>query len=172
MKWALMIVGGLVGLVAVIWLIGAMLPREHVGSRIARYKQSPDAIWQAITGAEAMTSWRKDVKSVKRLPDENGRPGWIETMSMGEIPLRVEQSDPPRRLVMRIASDALPFGGAWTYEIASADGGATLRITEDGFVKPAIFRFIARFVFGHTATMEQYLKDLGTKFGEQVTPQP
>jgi hypothetical protein len=71
---------------------------------------------------------------------------------------------------MRIASDDLPFGGTWTYEIAAADGGATLRITEDGLVKNAFFRFMSRFIFGHTATMEQYLKDLGKKFGEEVTP--
>jgi hypothetical protein len=73
---------------------------------------------------------------------------------------------------MRIASDDLPFGGTWTYEIAAAEGGATLRITEDGFVKNAFFRFMSRFIFGHTATIEQYLKDLGKKFGEEVTPQP
>ena len=78
----------------------------------------------------------------------------------------------PRRLVLRIATDDLPFGGTWTYEIAAVEGGATLRITEDGFVKPALFRFMARFIFGHTATIEQYLKDLGKKFGEDVTPEP
>jgi hypothetical protein len=30
---------------------------------------------------------------------------------------------------------------------------------------------MSRFIFGHAATMEQYLKDLGKKFGEEVTPQ-
>ncbi|MGH9792597.1 MAG: SRPBCC family protein [Candidatus Acidiferrales bacterium] len=173
MKWALMVIGTLAAIVTIVWIIGALLPREHVATRMARYAQSPEAIWQAITDAEAMPSWRKDVKSVKRLPEENGMPGWIETMSMGEVPLRVEDSEAPRRLVMRIASGALPFGGTWSYELTPASGGgATLRITEDGFVEPALFRFMARFIFGHTATLEQYVKDLGAKFGEDVTPQP
>ncbi len=172
MKWALIIIAVVASLIAIAWVIGAMLPREHVVTRMARYNQSPETLWQAITDAEAMPAWRKDVKNVKLLPEENGKPGWVETMSVGEIPLRVEQSEAPRRLVMRIASDALPFGGTWTYEIAPVAGGATLRITEEGYVKPALFRFMARFIFGHTPTMEQYLKDLGRKFGENVTPQP
>jgi len=172
MKWLLIIVGVLIGIFALAWMIGAMLPRDHVATRMARYSQPPEKIWQAITAAEAFPSWRTGVTAVKRLPEENGLAGWVETSSFGEMPLRVVESDAPRRLVLRIASDELPFGGTWTYEVTAVDGGATLRITEDGFVKPALFRFMSRFLFGHTATMEQYLKDLGKKFGEAVVPQP
>jgi len=75
-------------------------------------------------------------------------------------------------MVTRITDDSLPFGGTWTYEIAPADGSATLRITERGFIKPALFRFMTRFFFGYTSTMETYLKNLGKKFGEDVAPTP
>ena len=172
MKRALYIIGGLVGLVALLWLIGTLLPRDHVATRMARYTQPPEAIWRAITEAEAIPSWRTGITAVKRMPEQNGMPGWVETSSFGEMPLRVTEMEAPRRLKMRIASDELPFGGTWTYEIAPAEGGATLRITEDGFVKPALFRLMSQFIFGHTATIEQYLKDLGKKFGAEVTPQP
>ncbi len=172
MKWALIIVGVLIGIVALAWIIGAMLPRDHVATRQARYHQPPEKIWHAITDAEAMPGWRTGVTAVKRLPEENGQAGWVETSSFGELPLRVAESDAPRRLVMRIASDELPFGGTWTYEVVAVEGGATLRITEDGFVKRALFRFMSRFLFGHSSTMEQYLKDLGKKLGEEVTLQP
>lgn len=172
MKWALYIAGGLAGLVGLVWVIGTMLPREHAATRMARYHQPPEAVWKAITDAEAMPQWRTGLTAVQPLPEQNGKSGWVETSSFGEIPLRVEQMDPPQRLVLRIASDELPFGGTWTYEIAAVEGGATLRITEDGFVKNPFFRFLSRFIFGHTATLEQYLKDLGKKFGEEVTPQP
>ena len=172
MKVILIIVGILVGLVALMWIIGALLPKEHVASRMASYKQPPEKIWEAITNAEAMPSWRKDVKSVKRLPEKDGKPAWVETSSMGEMPLQVEVWEPQRRLVCRIADPKLPFGGTWTYELTPADGGTTLRITENGEVYPALFRFMSRFIFSYTATMESYLKALGTKFGEEVTPQP
>jgi uncharacterized protein YndB with AHSA1/START domain len=172
MKWVLIIVGVLVVIATVVWAIGAAIPREHSASRMARYRQPPEKIWAAITDVESFPQWRKDMKSVKRLPDVNGKPAWVETHSTGEMPLVVEEWNPPQRLVMRIVDEKLPFGGTWTFEISVADGGATLRLTENGFVKPAIFRFLSKYIFGYTATMEEYLKDLGRKFGEDVTPQP
>ena len=39
-------------------------------------------------------------------------------------------------------------------------GGSDLTITEDGEVYNVIFRFMSRFVFGHHATMDAFLKNL------------
>ena len=70
---------------------------------------------------------------------------------------------------MRIADQGLPFGGTWTFDIApAADGGSELRVTEDGEVYNVIFRFMARFFFGYTSSIETYLRDLGAKFGQPV----
>ena len=171
MKWLLIIVGGLLALIALMWLIGSRLPQGHVATRIARYKQPPEKIWETITNVEGMVSWRTDLKGVKRSPDKNGLPAWVETSGMGEMPLEVTESAPPRRRVTKIADPKLPFGGTWTYEIEPVEGGSTLRITERGEIYPAMFRFMARFFFGYTSTMEQYLKSLGKKFGETVEPQ-
>jgi uncharacterized protein YndB with AHSA1/START domain len=171
MKWVWIILGVLVGLVAVVWIIGALLPKSHVATRMARYNQPPEKIWEAITDVEGMKAWRSELKAVERLPDKNGKPAWVEDMgNVGKMPLEVEVLEPPRRLITRIASTKLPFGGTWTFEIAPAEGGATLRITETGEVYPAFFRFMSRFIFGYTSTIETYLKDLGRKFGEDVTP--
>jgi hypothetical protein len=75
--------------------------------------------------------------------------------------------------VTRIADPDLPFGGSWTYEIRAAeDGGSVVVITEDGEVRNPIFRFVSRFLFGHTATLDGYLRALGRKFSEDVTPGP
>ena len=167
-----MVLGVLVGLATLAWLIGAMLPKEHVASRMARYNQPPEKIWEAITNVEAMPLWRKDLKAVKRVPDRDGKAAWVETSGFGDMPLYVETSEAPRKLVTRIADPNLPFGGTWTFEVAPAEGGTTLRITERGEIRNAFFRFMARFVFGYTGTIETYLRDLGAKFGENVAPQP
>ena len=172
MKWLLLILGVLVGLLALVALIGALLPKGHVATRAARFRQPPEAIWQALTDIEAMSSWRTDLKSVKRLPDRNGLPAWLEVSKFGEMPLEVVEWVPPRRLVARIADPKLSFGGTWTYEIASLDGESALRITENGEIYNPIFRFLSRFVFGHTATLEQYLKAFGRKFGQDVRLEP
>ncbi len=170
MKRVLIILAVLVGLVAVMWIVGAMLPKQHVASRAAHYRQPPEKIWEAITNVDAMPAWRPGLKSIKRLADQNGKAAWVETGSFGEIPIAIEESAPPQRLVTRIADPKLPFGGTWTYELTLADGGCALRVTERGEIRPALFRFLARFFFGYTSTMEQYLQGLGKKFGEDVRP--
>jgi hypothetical protein len=78
--------------------------------------------------------------------------------------------DPPRRLIGRIADPSLPFGGSWTYDVVREGAGSRVMITEDGVVRNPVFRFMSRFVFGHHATQEAYLRALGRKFGHDATP--
>jgi hypothetical protein len=162
--WAFVV---LTGVLILVTLIGCLLPKDHVATRIGRYHQSSEAIWRAITDVDAMPSWREGVKSVERLPDRNGLPAHVEVTSSGKIPLETMEMTPPQKLVSRIADPKLPFGGTWTFEIAPAAEGATLRITERGYVTNPFFRFMSRFLFGQTSTLESYLKSLAKKFGEQ-----
>jgi hypothetical protein len=162
--WALLV---LVSLLVLITVIGWLLPRDHVATRIGRYRQSPEAIWKAITDVDAMPSWREGLKSVEHLPDSNGLPVHLEITSDGKIPFETVEMTPPRKLVTRIADPNLPYGGTWTFEIAPVADGATLRITENGYVTNPFFRFLSRFVFSQTSTMETYLKSLAKKFGEE-----
>jgi hypothetical protein len=48
--------------------------------------------------------------------------------------------------------------------------GTELAITEDGEIYNVWFRALARFVFGHTSTMDGYLLSLAKKFGESARP--
>lgn len=175
MRWALWIVGSLVAIVALVAIVGALLPKGHVATRAARYRETPEVVWRAITGYEEFPKWRPGVQSVTRLPDANGRAAWSEKIGVGwnaqEIPYEIMESTPPARgvpgkLVARIADPKLPYGGGWTYEVAAADGGTELRITERGEVYNPIFRFVSRFIIGHTKSLEDYLNALGKKFGE------
>lgn len=76
----------------------------------------------------------------------------------------------PSLLVGRIASTDVPFGGTWTFQVAPDGSGARVTITERGWVSNPIFRFVSRFVIGETATMDTYLRALGKRFGEKVSP--
>jgi len=162
--WVFLGIGGLLILVTV---IGWLLPKDHVATRIGRYRQPPEAIWNAITDVDAMPSWREGLKSVKHLPDRNGLPAHVEVTNSGTIPYETVEMTPPQKLVTRIADPKLPFGGTWTFELAPVSDGATLRITERGYVTNPFFRFMSRTIFSQTATMESYLKSLANKFGEE-----
>lgn len=172
MRWVLGIAGVLVLVVVVVAAIGLVLPKGHVASAAARYRASPDTVWAALTDVPGLASWRADLTKVETLPDRDGRRAWRETGKDGTVTYETVETDPPRRLVTRIADTGLPFGGSWTYELTPVDGGTRLTITERGEVYNPIFRFMARFVFGYTATMTGVLQSLGRKFGEDVRPEP
>ena len=172
MKWVLIGLAIVVGIVVIVAVVGALLPKAHVATRKARFKQPPEVVWNAITDIESYPSWRADVKKVERLPNRDGRTVWREIGGHGSITLEVIESDPPRRLVGKIADPDLPFGGSWTYEIGAAEDGSTLTITENGEVYNPVFRFVSKFIMGHHKSLEDYLRAMGKKFGETVEPQP
>lgn len=171
MKWALACVFVLIGLVALVAVVGAILPKDHVASRKADYAASPKSVFAAIVDVAAQPTWRKDVERVELLPDVDGHRRFREHSRHGKITFEVVEQKENERLVVRIADDDLPFGGVWTYELKEHGTGCELRVTERGEVKNVIYRFMSRFVFGHTRTMEGYLVALGTKLGEQVVPE-
>lgn len=164
MKWVFIVVGMLVALAAVIAIVGWSLPVKHVASRQRTFAASPEVVWRTITDVDAFPSWRSDVKSVERVGSAVPLT-WIEQGSSGRITFAIEASDPPRRLVTRIADPNLPFGGNWTYELAPAGAGTRLTITENGEIYNPVFRAVARFVLGYEATMASYLDALGKKVG-------
>jgi ribosome-associated toxin RatA of RatAB toxin-antitoxin module len=156
----LWIVAGLAILVLIVAIVGAILPKAHTASRTVRVAMPPEALYALLADVDRYQSWRPDVKSLQRLPDRDGKPAWIEDVGGMKIPLHFERLERPAVLVSRIDGANLPFGGAWTYQIAPAQGGSDLTITENGEVSNVIFRFMSRFVFGHHATMDGFLKNL------------
>jgi uncharacterized protein YndB with AHSA1/START domain len=171
MKWLLIAGAVLIAIVLVVVLVGTLLPRDHVATVSARIAATPDSVWRVITDVADHPSWRAGVKRVDLLPPSDGKTTWREHSSNGAILMIADRAEPPTRLVTRIADDKLPFGGTWDYAIArNGDDSSIVTITERGSVYNPVFRFVSRFILGHTGTMETYLRSLGRKFGGDVTP--
>jgi hypothetical protein len=162
LKWIGFVVLILGGAVVVMALVGTSLPVKHTATRSDTFKAAPQQVWDVISGPP---TWRPEVTHYEELPARDGHRMWIEYgKADSKMTYEVVESDPPQKLVTRIADANLPFGGTWTYEITPAsDGGATLTITENGEVYNPIFRFMSRYVMGYTATMDRYLRDLQNK---------
>ena len=160
MKIAMYVVGGLIVLVLVIVVIGYSLPQSHTATREVTLPASPDTVFALIATPADYPRWRSGVDSVEILPAEGGKERFRELGKDGPLLMRVEERMAPSRLVTVIADSTLPFGGKWTYELTPSGGGTTLRITEDGEVYNPIFRFVSRFIMGHTATLDRYLADV------------
>jgi uncharacterized protein YndB with AHSA1/START domain len=159
-----------VGLVLAVAIIGALLPKGHAASRSVRVHRTPLEVWATVHDVDRFAAWRPGIKTVERLPGAEARPRWKEVGAHGAITFEMVEATPPSKLVTRIADPSQPFGGTWTYVIAPDPDGSTLTITEHGEVYNPVFRFMSRFVFGHTATIDEYLRALGKKFGEDLRP--
>lgn len=168
LRWTLIILGSLLAILLLISLVGWLTPREHVAGAELRLDQPPDTVWSVVRDVEAYPDWWSYVSAADMRQATDGRTRYVMRDRHGqEVPYEVVESHPPRRLVMRIADDDLPFGGSWTYEVEPAEGGSLVRITENGNVENPLFRFMARFVFGYHAAMESYLEALARRFGEE-----
>lgn len=160
MRWIVWIAAGLLVLGVVVTVIGYALPQAHSVSRTVRLPLNPDAVYALLSDVDKYPVWRPGVKSLTRQADHDGLPAWTEVAGGNKIPLRFERMERPSLLVARIADPSLPFGGTWTYRIAREREGSLLSITEDGEVYNPIFRFVSRFVFGHAATLDEFVRDL------------
>ena len=166
MRYVLIAVGVLAALVLCIVLIGYALPKHHHVTVQRPYVAKPEAMFALISDVRGYPSWRTGLTKVEVLSDAGGHLRWREsTKNNGPISYVMEETVPNRKLVARIADTNLPFGGAWTYELTPiGTDGVVLAITEDGEVYNPIFRFVSRFVMGHTATIERYLDDVEKRF--------
>ena len=170
MKWVLRIGGALAAVVAVVFIIGLVLPQNHVATRTARFASPPEVVWGVITGVEQYPSWRKCVDSVRLLTGHPDTLAWREVSGGDRIAFVAEVVEAPSLLVTRISDKSLPFGGSWEYRIDRDGIGSKLTITENGEVYNPIFRFASRYVIGHTATIDNYLKQLAARLGETIVP--
>lgn len=161
----------LVGLLLLLILVGLLTPRTHMASSSIELRAARGEVWRSISDWRRFPEWIDFVHEVEELRLPDGRTGFTEHTRMGPMPLVITTSEPEQRLVTEIADARLPFGGTWTWQLAArGDGGTTVTLTEDGCVRPPLFRALSRFVFGHHGMMDRFLRALARKHGERAEP--
>ena len=177
MKKVLLVLGGLVALaallVAVVLVVGFLQPVEHVASSRVALARTPDEVFARVADFATWPTWNGAMNEVAREPDADGKPRWRFEGKYGSMPMIVEASEPPLRLVTRIPADAnLGFSGTWTYALApGAEGGTTVTVTENGRVESALFRGVGALFLGPHDSLNAFLSDLGKSFGQDVEPE-
>ena len=167
MKIALAIAGVIALLLVVVVAIGAMLPKGHTVSRMARYATTPQQLFALIAGPQ---NWRPDLKSSEEFVEQN-RTYVRETTSRNEtITYELLNREEPRSIERRIATENLPYSGSWIFLLEPSGSGTVVRITEHGEVSNPVFRFVSRFVLGQSHSIDSYLAALGRATGQEVRP--
>jgi hypothetical protein len=158
MKWAIYVGIAAIIISAIVIAIGAALPKAHVAIRKVVISAPPNDVFALIAGPSDRRGFKYELLAQSPLK-------WRETDSSGDaITYERVETVAPTRIVNRIADPKLPFGGSWTYEISAAGNGTELTITEYGEVYNPLFRFVSKFIMGHTATIEKYQRDLALRF--------
>ena len=159
------IVGGLVLLAGIMALIGSRLPKAHVVSRSIHLRQSPQEVYAVVRDFGSAPKWRADVKQIE-VDAQPGKPVYFrEEAKHGTVNYELVEDVPAQRMVTRIRDTDLGYSGQWTYSFTPENGGTLVTITEDGEVSNVLFRFMSRYIFGHTATIDGYLESLAKRLG-------
>jgi Polyketide cyclase / dehydrase and lipid transport len=169
MMIGLVIAGILALTIIAIFGIGRMLPKEHRARADAIVGCNPEQVWKLVADPGQATQWRSDLASVQEVPPDVVR----ETPKKGRaLEFQTTYSNPPNVLVRRIVDTGLPFGGQWKITIEPENGQSRISIIEEGFVKPALFRFVSRFVVGQDRTIKHFLQDLKTYCDKKAAAPP
>ena len=160
------VVIGITILVGVVTFVGALLPKAHVASRSVLLHKTPAQVYSVARDFAAMPTWRSDLKSVALEPQPDGRLHFRESGKQGSVNFELLEDVPAQRMVTRILDKDLGYSGKWTFMFTRENGATRLTIAEDGEVSNVFFRFMSRYVFGHTATLDSYLSSLANHFGE------
>ena len=147
-------------LVAVAAIIGSRLPASHEALRSVVVNASPSAVYAVLTDVANAASWRRELQRVDVLGVTDGHLRFREHGAHGAVTYEVVKEEPARLLVTEIVDRDLGYSGSWTYTLAPEGNATRLTITERGVVSNIFFRFMSRYVFGHTKTMETYLASL------------
>jgi len=163
MKTVLRIGGIVIGLLVVaclvIYLVGRSQPERHTATIRFAVPQARPVVWAALTDYATMEKWWPAVKATRLETQPDGTVVTWNTDGHGQvIGFRTREERAPARLVREITGDNLPFGGTWTYELTEENGGTTITITEDGFVKPPFFRGVMKLIMKPDATMRDFEK--------------
>jgi hypothetical protein len=165
------VIGGLILLAGIVALIGSRLPRSHVASRSILLRKSPQEVYAVVRDFGSAPQWRSDVKQMEVETPPGGPVYFREVGKNGTINYELVEDVPAQRMVTRIRDTDLGYSGQWTYLFAPENGGTRVTIREDGEVSNVIFRFMSRYVFGQTATIDSYLTSLAKRFSEEAVPQ-
>ena len=157
-KFFLSIVGILIGLVLIVLIVGSFLPEKHSASVKGEFDVPIQKLWTTVSNFSDYSRWRGNLQKVEVLSENS----WRETNEWDDtITFQVIESVENKNMTVEIVDKDLAFGGQWVYQIDSLGVNKTgLSITENGEIYNLAFRFMARFVFGYTMTMEEFVKQL------------
>jgi hypothetical protein len=156
--------------------IGTSLPIDHQASCSATYAEPASGLFKLVEDDGDSVRWRPDIASAVLVSGKGPTAVWRETDVYGHtITYRTTEFVDGSILARTIDFvPGMPFGGTWTINVSpvetpsgnNSSGRSDISIREDGKIYNPFFRFLARYVFGYTQSIQTYLENLGRRTHE------
>lgn len=167
MRWLLIGVGIVIGILAVLAGIGYSIPNVHVAQAEADYRAEPDSVYAILSSVDDWTEWHPGVGSLTPLDDSSDERSWRIRGPDGSMTITIVDEDPPTRFVT--LADGGMFVGRWTHTVESRSGRTRVTITEEARIDNLVVRGLTVFR-NQTSTLVRVLRALGDHLGERVEP--
>ena len=140
--------GVIAAVITVPVITGLLMPARFVGQVKTVFHRPPEDVWLTLADFEKHPMTGKMMKSVAKLPDENGLAAWVEDMRHGEkITVKTVETEPFTRVVREMSSASVPLTSRWEYDLEPIDVGCRVTLSGETYIRPGnwivpIFRFM------------------------------
>ena len=170
MSWVLIILGGLIGLIALAFIVGSLLPAHYAGSVTVSIPHAPAAVWAELMSVEKHPIGGRMVRAVQRLPDHHGLACWTEDLGQSIVTVRTVEAEPPSRVVREMNDSVVPMTARAEIRLEPAGAGCTVtgehRITvRHGTWHVPIFRIMLTITGGAKRGVRDYLRRVSRALG-------
>lgn len=163
--------GSVILAVALLFLTGVFLPRDHRARSCITLDQPAESLWTVMRDIGATPGWWPGLERAERTGD-GSQERWAEVADGFSMTVRVEEVTPGTEFRTVIESEpGAVFGGQWIYEVgARTAAGHPVCVTEEGWVANPLFRTISA-AMGQHGSLDSYLTALARRFGSDTRPE-
>lgn len=150
---------------ALVYAEGTRLPVDHSVTVAGVVPAPPEKVFALITNVAKASDWRPSVKSVTLLQPDQGRDHWVEHLDHGQfMTFLATRTVAPVRREVALDDAKAPYGGTWVYDLTPGPSPqtTTLQITESGYIRPPLYRFMMAHIIGPTHNLDEYMKNIQT----------
>ena len=163
--WIWIVLGGLLALVALVFLIGWLLPERYQAQGYVDVDASAEDLWPKLLDYEAHPMAAKMAKGIEPLPDENGLPVWLESLGPSKIRVHTVESKNPSRLVRELADTVVPMTARAVIELENRGKGCRIRMSNHTVIKNGtwhvpVFRVLMSLFGGLRGGIKAYLAQI------------
>lgn len=164
----LYIIGVIVSIIILVFIIGIFLPPERVVCRKGYFSVSPEILYKVVTDNNDW-QYRRRLKDVVIVEDENGKEVWDETGHDGTV-IRFRTKEKRPFSLYSFDMEAKLFSGYRTGEFEPGDKEGTIfTATEYIRMKNPFMKTLSYLFFDIGKLMGEYEEDLRVKSGDTAS---